>query len=148
MPHYKVPNDAQPHFLSEEDVGAGAESLLPAGAIRIAEAEADAMRAALQPAFADIKAMRLASVREVREIALNRLTGIRQDAADDGDAVTVSACRAAKDELKNITTCPPVSAATTDAELCAALVAEYARIANAAVGASPALAKAFADFRL
>lgn len=49
MPFFKTPANAL-HFLSDEDIANGGESLLPAGCAAITDAEADQIRAARQPA--------------------------------------------------------------------------------------------------
>ena len=48
MPTYKDPSNRL-HFLSDADVESGGESYLPAGTVKITDAEADAIRAANQP---------------------------------------------------------------------------------------------------
>lgn len=42
MPHYKAPNDPQPHWLDDESFA----HLLPEGSVKISNEEADAMRTA------------------------------------------------------------------------------------------------------
>lgn len=84
-------------------------------------------------------------VRAAREIVLNRLTGLRQDAADSDDTATVNACKAARLALLNITTDPRVTAATDDATLTEAFRGAYGDIVAAA---GQNLVNAFAGFNL
>lgn len=87
----------------------------------------------------------LNKVREAREIALNRLMGIAFAAQRAGDTATIDACLVAREGLLGMTATPAVLAATSDAELSAALVAVYAGI----VGVAPAnIVSAFAGFNL
>lgn len=97
-----------------------------------------------EPSQAELIAVRLVQVREVREKILNRLGGIAGRADRGGDAVLVGACDTAAVALLDITVNLPATLAEVEAEV----TNRYGVIALAAINTAPSLASAFASIDL
>lgn len=67
--HYKVPNNASPFFLSDEDIANGGEQYLPAGFIAISDVEAEEMRLASLPTIS-AQAVAQAKITELEQAQL------------------------------------------------------------------------------
>ncbi|HCY15628.1 MAG: hypothetical protein A2Z93_06100 [Curvibacter sp. GWA2_64_110] len=97
-----------------------------------------------EPSQAELIAVRLVQVREVREKILNRLGGIAGRAYRGGDAVLVGACDTAVIALLDITANLPETLAEVEAEV----TNRYGVIALTAINTAPILASAFASIDL
>jgi len=85
----------------------------------------------------------LSQGRAIREIALNRLTGIADRASRAGDITTASACDAAAISLLNITSLQSVINATDGPTTKIALLFVWKQIAAQLAAATPAAVTAF-----
>lgn len=100
---------------------------------------------ALSDAQAKERLAALVHARAVREVVLNRLTGLQLNSSAVSDISAIQAARAA---LLNITTIPSVQAAMDGASTIAALTAEWQNIFTAISMASPGSAGAFSGLSL
>lgn len=115
MKTYKAPDNSihviEPKFAH----------FLPAGCVEISDEEAETIRAAINaPTIEQIAAMRneaLKRLRDMREIALNRLIGIAFVAKDENDQSTVDAVKQARVNLLNITQNLPSDPALIEQEV-------------------------------
>lgn len=82
-----------------------------------------------EPSFEILAASYLATVRQARDVVLNRLAGIGFAAMAISDADTVTEITAARSALLDITTCTPVASAQDMDALQDAIIAEWDRIA-------------------
>lgn len=119
---------------------AGNESMLPNGCTQITDAAAALLLAPTPIQLASEKAAVLVQVRLLREIALNRLTGIQLNTTD---APTIAALQVARISLLNITTNVDVIAATDGATTKLAVTVAWRNIAAALIAAAPAEASVF-----
>lgn len=127
MKHYK---DTKGKIFAYESDGSQ-DHLIPSDQLPISDAQADAIR---NPPmlFTDIAARYLTDVRATREAILNRLSGIGMAAIADSDTAMVTAVKAARQGLLDITKAASVTGATTLDMLKAAVLSEYRKITTTA----------------
>jgi hypothetical protein len=136
--NYKAPDNSL-HSLSEEDVANGGEAYLPAGAVAITDAEAEALRPVPPaPTYASLKAVEIAKYKDMREKMLARVTNIGQRLSAAGDNESAASCVAVSNSLLELFTDATVIAATDIVEFKSALKSRYIQ----AIALASAIAKA------
>lgn len=115
------------------------------GAKELTPLSAQEVDALLNPVFpvSVILERAKSELRAMREPMLSAVTGIGWDASEAGDVALAQEARNIRNALRDITADPALNAAETYAEMRAAGVAAYRRIA---AGASPAFAATFKEF--
>lgn len=117
------------------------DAFIPNNLTPITEAEADSLRA--PPPFNKDEAIK--AILPAREMILNRLTGIRQDAEDAQDTDLIEAIKVARQGIKDLPTAPGILTATDSDSFRTALIAAYGKIV---ASAPDALQKVFREISL
>lgn len=139
MPHFMV--NSELYFL---DNGVEPDDFLPPGYRAITDAEADVLRLALRDVAAE-KAATMAKARELRELILNRLTGIQVNTTD---VPTIAAIQAARQALLDFTADAAVVAAVTGEATKQAVLLRWYAIASALTASAPTAASVFVGMGL
>lgn len=135
MQHYQDPAGGI-HCLSQEQIDADYESLLPNGSLKITEEEADALRP--KPSNLELIEAKKQAIRQVRESILNRLAGIAFAAQLSGDTDTTDAYLVVREGLLDMTADLPTDPTLVDSEV-------MSRYAALVIQCTPEMVSAFAE---